>query len=330
MFRAGSKRYHNSRMIRSAIDTYPGGICFAAVDGRPILSNRQMGMLCQELTGHTITNALTTWQELTGLAMVQPDAAQPDDGAGRILCSISDGRVWQFQRQFLTIENAQVMQIEASDITELYEYQCRLQESIRREEQLQQRQRDLLDHIVQNNLEQEILRAKLRIHDEFGRVLLMTGQALDGEAADGEKNTLFEAWRSVVSDLENATLFAGTENTSPESELLSVADLIGCRVVFEGEQPGERKALLLLYAAVREALTNAVRHAGASTLTVRISGEETRYHVLISSDGHASVTQITEGSGLSSLRRRLEREGASLGYRYEPDGVTMVLDIPKE
>ena len=40
---------------------------------------------------------------------------------------------------------------------------------------------------------------------------------------------------------------------------MQVAELIGCKVVFLGEQPKSRKALQLLYAAIREALTNAVR-----------------------------------------------------------------------
>ena len=38
--------YRKSLLIRSAINTYPDGICFAAMDGRPILANRAVNALC--------------------------------------------------------------------------------------------------------------------------------------------------------------------------------------------------------------------------------------------------------------------------------------------
>ena len=80
---------------------------------------------------------------------------------------------------------------------------------------------------------------------------------------------------------------------------MQVAELIGCKVTFLGEQPKSRKALQLLYAAVREALTNAVRHADATELTVKIKQDKQRYHIEISDNGGVSVSSITEGNGLS-------------------------------
>lgn len=110
---------------------------------------------------------------------------------------------------------------------------------------------------------------------------------------------------------------------------MKVAELIGCRVEFVGKQPTERMALLLLYAAVREALTNAVRHASADTLTVTIRGDEKNYHVELSSNGTKRVSSIREGNGLGNLRKRLEQEGASMEVRCD-GGVTLLLTLPKE
>ena len=62
------KKNMSAKMIKKAIDSYPGGICFSALDGRVILVNEKMNQLVLELTGHTILNAKAAWEELTNFA----------------------------------------------------------------------------------------------------------------------------------------------------------------------------------------------------------------------------------------------------------------------
>ena len=323
MFQRLKGRYRTSRTIRNAIDTYPDGICFAAADGRPILANKKINDVCYTLTGHTITNAAAMWQELEARAISQ---AHEED---TILCKLKDGAVWQFQRRLLPEEKSQITQYEASDISELYEYRTRLEENNLRVSKLHERQRELLQNIIQNKLDKELLSAKMRIHDAFGRLLIMTKNALTETDSEQSHIDLFTAWENVIADMENAAIAPDSRESSPQKELLQVAELIGCRVEFRGRQPKERKALLLLYAAIREALTNAVKHAGADKLTINISDRKGRYDVEIRSNGQAVSSPIQEGGGLGNLRKRLEQDGATLDYRYDGT-VTLVLAIPKE
>lgn len=320
------KHYKRSRMIRNAIDTYSDGICFAASDGRPILANKKINEVCYELTGHTITNGQSMWLELMEHAIPEENVKSQ---SGLILCRLSDGTVWQFQKRQLEVETAQVIQYVASDITELYEYGNRLLENNLRVAELHERQRELLKNIVQNNVDQELLSAKMRIHDNFGRVLIMTKQALFEHDRENDGEDIFLAWQNVITDMENASLILEPKETLPQNELVQVADLIGCKVEFQGKQPVERKALLLLYAAIREALTNAVRHAGANQLTIIIEDKKEKYHVRILNNGNRNVSSIKEGSGLTNLRKRLEQEGATLQYGFS-QGVELILTIPKE
>ena len=51
-----------NRSIKEAIDSYPGGLCFAALNGKPILVNQQMNTLVEMLTGQTIIEANLTWE----------------------------------------------------------------------------------------------------------------------------------------------------------------------------------------------------------------------------------------------------------------------------
>ncbi len=62
------KKKPSAKMIKKAIDSYPGGICFSALDGRVILVNEKMNKLILELTGHTILNAKVAWEELANFA----------------------------------------------------------------------------------------------------------------------------------------------------------------------------------------------------------------------------------------------------------------------
>ena len=85
----------------------------------------------------------------------------------------------------------------------------------------------------------------------------------------------------------------------------------------------------LLYAAIREGLTNAVRHADATELTVKIDPNGQRYHIEISDNGGVPVSKITEGNGLGALRQRLEQEGASLEVLCD-GSVTLLVEIPAD
>lgn len=325
------RRYRSSRMIRRAIDTYPDGICFARENGRVVLANKTMNDVCARLTGHTVTNAAAMWRELAALAKAQAigDGSPHEEekpAHEELLLRVGEQAIWRFRTSRLTVREAPVIQYEASDVTALFDVQRRLRESNEREAALHARQRELLKNIVQNNVNQELLSAKLRIHDDFGRLILMTKQALAEDGA-GDTEALRAAWIGAVQDMENAAV--PEIRHSPREELVRVARMIGCQVEFEGQEPKERKAVLLLYAAIREALTNAIRHAGAGRLTVRITERGGQYHVRISDNGTKPVSAIREGSGLSSLRQRLERDRATLDYDYS-DGLTLVLTIPKE
>lgn len=353
MFEKLKERLHVTMLIREAIDTYPDGICFAAAGGRPILSNRKINDICYRLTGHTITNADRMWEELVGMGLfgsagdaLLPDgtgeALSPDgvgkvsspDGVEQILCFLQDGQVWQFQRRRLCLDFGAVTQYEAADVSELYRYQAEQREKNKQLSDALERQRALLQGIVETNVKKELLQTKMRIHADFGKLLVMTRSRLLAAdeagvvAADeaGDDSAIFQAWDNLITDMENASMAEEVVAVSPQVELRKIAALIGCSIELTGEEPKERKVLLLLYAAIREALTNAVRHAGADKLIVDIRHRQGCCEATISSNGRRDVTSIREGGGLGDLRRRLEQEGGTLRMEVN-EGVVMHVTI---
>lgn len=325
-----------AKMVKKAIDSYPGGICFSALDGRTILVNEKMNKLVLELTGHTILNAKVTWDELTNFAgkdgvkkLIQSWLPKDSDNGDKnihqqMFFRFSDGSVWRFQCRFL---DPNTIQIEAAEITELYRLSEELYENTIRLREMQKRQKALLNSIVEINLNKEILAAKMHIHDELGHCLLATTKAITEDSLAENADTLRESWNSTIRDFSNIPMVWTVPDSSLQSELLQVAELIGCKVIFLGEQPSGHKSLHLLYAAIREALTNAVRHADATELTVEIEQNKRYYHIEISNNGGVAVSKITEGNGLSTLRQRLEQEGASLKV-LSGDSVSLIVNIP--
>lgn len=328
------KKNTSAKMIKKAIDSYPGGICFSVLDGRVILVNEKMNQLMLELTGHTILNAKVAWEELANFAsngkaekLTQswlPKDPDKESIHQQLFFRFSDSSVWRFELRFL---DSNTVQIEAAEITELYRLSEELYENTIRLQEMQKWQKTLLDSIVEVNLNKEILAAKMHIHDELGHCLLATTKAITEDSLAENADTLRKSWNSTIQDFSNISTVWTVPDSSLQPELMQVAELIGCKVVFLGEQPKSRKALQLLYAAVREALTNAVRHADATELTVKIEQNEKSYHIEISNNGSVTVSKITEGNGLSALRQRLEQEGASLRILCD-NSVFLIIDIP--
>ena len=61
---------------------------------------------------------------------------------------------------------------------------------------------------------------------------------------------------------------------------------------------------LALYRVAQEALTNAVRHAHASTITLRLSGDERRLSLEAIDDGQGFSEKSIEGAGIRGMRER--------------------------
>ena len=90
-----------------------------------------------------------------------------------------------------------------------------------------------------------------------------------------------------------------------------------------------------------EAVTNAVKHAGAKAVSVSIetigdTAETRRGRITVADDGHGfAVCEPTQpgaskaGRGLANMRRRAERCGAALEVTSGPGGTSVRLDLPR-
>jgi signal transduction histidine kinase len=83
-----------------------------------------------------------------------------------------------------------------------------------------------------------------------------------------------------------------------------------------------------LLAVVQEALSNVVKHAGASRVRVVVTAGDSQLTVLVHDDG-VGVAGIQERGGLVNLRQRADRHGGSFEVRAgEPAGTLLEWSVP--
>jgi signal transduction histidine kinase len=88
-----------------------------------------------------------------------------------------------------------------------------------------------------------------------------------------------------------------------------------------------------LYRAALEAVTNAVKHASAGSICVRVRGLGECVEVCVTDDGRgfepASAGSVGMGMGMGTMRARLGSLGGSVDVRSRPGaGTTVRLVVP--
>ena len=152
---------------------------------------------------------------------------------------------------------------------------------------------------------------KMYVHDAMGRSLLTIQDLMNNSGQTEKKIAALQSAVSVLSDIRPSI-------ADTLAEAVSSAERLGVRVELIGGIPEGISAESLLTAAVRECVTNCLRHAGGDTVFVEISREKSNLAVTITNNGTPPNGEITEGSGLSSLRHSVEAGGGEMSVLSSP------------
>jgi signal transduction histidine kinase len=81
----------------------------------------------------------------------------------------------------------------------------------------------------------------------------------------------------------------------------------------------------LVYRLVQEALTNVVKHSGATRVVVAVEGGDDELRITIQDDGRGfDLALVTGGRGLIGMRERIELFGGSIEVASEPGAGTEI------
>ena len=147
----------------------------------------------------------------------------------------------------------------------------------------------------------------------------------DAERARSEIIEIRDAARITLRDVRAAV--AGMHVTTVHQELararsaLSAADI---RLLVEGEPPELDQAAHAAFGlALREAITNIIRHSDAESARIRFAPEGV---MIIEDDGRGG--ELNAGTGLMGMRRRIESLGGDMDIESSKTGVRVTLSLP--
>jgi two-component system sensor histidine kinase DesK len=175
------------------------------------------------------------------------------------------------------------------------------------------------------------------LHDLLGRTLTLIALKADlavklsdrdPAAAEREMKDVAEAARASLSDVRAALAgmnHAGLARELEASRTALAAARIGCEVL--GEELADRAANgAVLAMALREAVTNVIRHAGAGNCRIVLDEEDGAVSVTVADDGQGG--RFREGAGLRGMRARLAAAGGRLSIHADGSGTRIAAAIP--
>jgi two-component system sensor histidine kinase DesK len=178
--------------------------------------------------------------------------------------------------------------------------------------------RDLHD-VLGHTLSVIVLKAELA-----GRLIDRDPQRAAQEIADVEKTA-----RTALSEVRQAIGGYRSQGLPAEMELArNTLRAAGVALACESPLPQLHAAEeTVLCLAVREAVTNIVRHAQATHCRMRFTTSSDGYHsLLITDDG--SQPKLQEGNGLRGMRERVQSLGGRLSITADP-GVCLLIELPQ-
>jgi signal transduction histidine kinase len=203
--------------------------------------------------------------------------------------------------------------------------------------------------VIEASLEERVITEERRriareFHDSLEQDMANVALQLDAAAgfAEGEVRELLEEQRLLVARMQRETRQFVWDLRDPARSGWGFADLLAaqCReqgaraaVPVELEVAGPvveppRVARYHLLKMVGEAVANAIRHAAAGVVTVRLAGSATGLRIEVIDDGCgfdlAQKERLEGHFGIRGMRERSQRIGAVLAIGTSPGGGTTV------
>lgn len=186
---------------------------------------------------------------------------------------------------------------------------------------------------------EERLRFSRDLHDVFGRTLSVVAvkselaAELAARGRPGAEEQMLEVRRIAQDALrEVRAVVAGYRTADLGAELAGARSVLrsaGVETVVHGDEtPVGEAAQEALAWAVREGVTNVVRHSSASTCTITLRRDADVGVLEIVNDGVAPGQRARGGSGLTGLGERLAHAGGSLTTWSEDGRFGLVAQVP--
>ena len=201
------------------------------------------------------------------------------------------------------------------DITEVYKLHQKLNEQNKKLKENNKKILLSIDNIEELEKEKNLLKLKNKYHDILGQNLSILQQYLNKENITQEN---FEEIKFMIQkmfiDIED------TDDTNANLEnLIKIHKKNGTDIIIDGKLPQNKETAKVFFEIIREATTNAIRHAGSSKVFVNIKETLEETYMIITNDGRKPNEFITENQGIKDMRRKVEKLGGMFYISTVPE-----------
>lgn len=319
------KKHISASAVKQALDGLKTGVCYYDNNGKLLLANHKMNDISVELFEKNIS----TGSEL-------------EHNIGKEFpCTVRVGdKTYEFCKTIVNLEGVPVFELRANDISEEFEKNEQLKSNIEEQMKMGKRIRTYGKNVDKIAREEEILAAKINVHDELGQTLIRAKHYLEtGE--DENSSEIFMLWHRALALLRNEGNIA-TEEGNPSiakdndryNNLLNAAKDVGIEVSLKGRVPADKTAFDVFIKALHTSITNAMKHADSENLYIDAKETISDYFFFFTNDGKMPPADFSEGGGLSHLREYVEKNGGTMKILIEPPkatntGFTLSVKMPK-
>ena len=314
---------HNS--VKQALDTLPDAICYFTPSGTLKLCNLQMHRLFRILAQKDLQHFNELQQALGSCDGTSSVLRLPDEMQTYLF---PDGRAWRYSQTEIAVQDGTIF-TEAifSDVTELYEKGLKLKEQTKQLERFACDLKVLSDNVLTLTKETEVLSAKTKLHDQMGAGIIAIRQILRQDYVSQEAAESIRLFQKAVSAMKSDNEYP--LECGELAEFLQDAATIGVKVELTGELPKQEELYHIFVIAMRESLTNSVRHADATELSAVVTQNDGSVSLRVTNNGKPPKSPAQPKGGLLNVHRHIVNLGGSMEIQWSPIFV-LTITIPTE
>lgn len=168
----------------------------------------------------------------------------------------------------------------------------------------------------------------------IGLILQARSKKLSGEALVAGLEQSLDDLRMVVDSLEQGEGSLTGALGAFRARIEPRCEAAGVELVWEIDDVGETPGIgpdktLQIYRVLLEACTNALKHSGATRLTVSLKRRGKEIEIAVADNGKGfDADTASGGHGLPNMRARAQRVGATLAVRSAPEATAVSLTLP--
>lgn len=319
------------------INVIPVGILYLDSKGHPLLMNRCMRKNLAELHMPTDLHDMSgTWNGLRKLSAQMPESSKDRVridldrfGETRAVVEVSPSEIRLFVCDDVMVSGRPLERIIGLDVTEYAHAHDRLAHANRLLELAGQELQSQIEEVKKVADNAAYLRMRARVHDVIGQRLSILHRYLEeGRLDDESLEQIDPLLRSIAADLRSG---GDAEPAEQLGDIVHAFGLVSVQIDVEGELPSDARVAAAFLQIIREASTNATKHAQAHQVHVCLWQETSEdgavARMTVSNDGAPAPVSYREGTGIPGMRHAAQNLGGSLEVHATPP-FTLTVSIP--